>query len=394
MKRGFARNSEGVSVTKHDAELTGRRNVSRMENFGPTFKSGDGTGMDLKLSNKVYKKLKTHCYKEENRAAKLHEKKDNSTAENAMDAKTSLMLMKFVDNGTLDSVGGCISTGKEANIYHAFGGPGNERISDIPEEVALKIHKTTLNEFKSRDQYIADDYRFKKHYTKQNSRKIVEQWALKEYLNLEKMKRNGIKCPKVVKVKKNVLIMEFLGEGGFPAPNLKEASLNSDDYLVAFEQSVQCIKDLYRKCKLVHADLSEYNLLWISSKIHVIDVSQSVDIAHPKAHQFLLRDCKNITSFFSKLLPSGSVPKDYELFNLVTGQRLESGEDLELLAQIDAFESNQELLTYQMTRSSFPFDYMYDKTALRFTWMPCDKSNFNSAELKKTNLQIKQCFKA
>ena len=215
----------------------------------------------------------------------------------------------------------------------------------------------------------------KKHYSKQNSRKIVEQWTLKEFLNLEKMHRNGIRCPKAVKVKKNIVIMEFLGKEGFPAPNLKEASLTTNELQSAFDQSVQCIKDLYRKCKLVHADLSEYNLLWLDSKLYVIDVSQSVDISHPKAHQFLFRDCRNITTFFSKHLGESQVPKVYELFNMITGQKLDSGEDLDLLAQIEAFESNQELLTYQMTRVNFPFDYLYDKTALRFTWTASDLSS-------------------
>ena len=64
----------------------------------------------------------------------------------------------------IELTGGCVSTGKEANIYHAFGGPGNERLTQVPEEVALKVHKSTLNEFKARDQYIADDYRFKVHF--------------------------------------------------------------------------------------------------------------------------------------------------------------------------------------------------------------------------------------
>ena len=53
--------------------------------------------------------------------------------------------------------------GKEAVILHADGGPGPEEGPEepmnIPKEVAIKVFKTTLNEFKTRDKYIRDDYR-------------------------------------------------------------------------------------------------------------------------------------------------------------------------------------------------------------------------------------------
>ena len=368
-KRACVKSADGAQVTKHDSAICGKRNVCKMENFGPTFSSGDGTGMELKLSNKVYNTLKNHSYSQENRAAKLHEKKDNSTAENAMDAKTKLMILKLVNNGLLDSVGGCVSAGKEANIYHAFGGEGTERIPVVPPEIALKVHKSTLNEFKTRDQYIADDYRFRKHYSKQNPRKIVEQWALKEFLNLEKMKKSDIVCPKVIKVKKNLVIMEFLGEEGIPAPTLKAATLSQKDLLSAFEQSTKCIKDLYRKCKLIHADLSEYNLLWHQSEVYVIDVSQAVDISHPKAHHFLFRDCRNLTSFFKKHLADVTIPETFELFNKITGYNLQEGKEGELESQIDAFGNNQELIEYQTSRTNYPFDYLYDKSALGYSWV-------------------------
>lgn len=55
------------------------------------------------------------------------------------------------------------------------------------------------------------------------------------------------------------------------------------------------MKKLYLRCDLVHADLSEYNLLYHNNKIWVIDVSQSLLKDHPQALRFLLRDCYNIT---------------------------------------------------------------------------------------------------
>ncbi|GFW49485.1 hypothetical protein TNCV_3059911 [Trichonephila clavipes] len=86
-----------------------------------------------------------------------------------------------------------------------------------------------------------------------------------------------------------------------------------------FEQTVEIMKNLYFKCKLVHADFSEYNLLWHEEKIWVIDVSQAVDVAHSQADEFLLRDCTNISSFFDKRGVL-NVPTPEELFFQVCGK--------------------------------------------------------------------------
>jgi len=52
---------------------------------------------------------------------------------------------------------------------------------------------------------------------------------------------------------------------------------------------------MYKDCLLVHADLSEYNLLWWNDQLYVIDVAQAVDAMHPRAMQFLLRDCRTVS---------------------------------------------------------------------------------------------------
>lgn len=54
----------------------------------------------------------------------------------------------------------------------------------VPDEVVLKVFKTTLNEFKNRDRYIKDDYRFIDRFSKLNPRKVIRLWAEKELHNL------------------------------------------------------------------------------------------------------------------------------------------------------------------------------------------------------------------
>ena len=104
----------------------------------------------------------------------------------AIDAKTRLLLYKMVNGGVLESINGIVATGKESVVFHAVGGTLEERDVQLPAECAVKVFKTTLNEFRNRDPYIRDDYRFQERYSKLNPRKIVKLWAEKEMLNLKR----------------------------------------------------------------------------------------------------------------------------------------------------------------------------------------------------------------
>ena len=55
---------------------------------------------------------------------RLQDKEDKAVAEQALDPKTRILLYKLVNGGVLESINGIISTGKEAVIMHADGGPG------------------------------------------------------------------------------------------------------------------------------------------------------------------------------------------------------------------------------------------------------------------------------
>jgi RIO kinase 1 len=58
---------------------------------------------------------------------------------------------------------------------------------------------------------------------------------------------------------------------------------------------------MFHQCKLVHADLSEYNILYHEGHLWIIDVSQSVEHDHPSAFDFLRNDIKNVEEFFGRL---------------------------------------------------------------------------------------------
>ena len=95
--------------------------------------------------------------------------------------------------------------------------------------------------------------------------------------------------------------MGFIGEDSKPAPKLREIVENEDVSLSElYLDLLKQIRTLYQECKLIHADLSEYNLLFWKGKIYMIDVSQSIEHDHPHALDFLRRDLLNVNNFFKK----------------------------------------------------------------------------------------------
>ena len=80
------------------------------------------------------------------------------------------------------------------------------------------------------------------------------------------------------------------------------------------------MRRMYQECKLVHGDLSEYNILWHEERPVIIDVSQSVEHAHPYAKIFLRKDISNITDYFGK--KGMRVLSNFELYQFITDEYL------------------------------------------------------------------------
>lgn len=229
---------------------------------------------------------------------RIRDKKDRATVESVLDKRTGYILHKLLNQGFIETINGCVSTGKEANVYYA------ELRTGV--EAAIKIYKTSILEFKDRDKYVTGDYRFRHGYCRHNSRKMVQTWAEKEFRNLMRLHQSAVKAPKPLMLRGHVLLMEFCGENGWSAPKLKDATLTTSELQISYRECIEIMWKIYNICKLVHADLSEYNILYHDGSIVIIDVSQSVEHDHPMALEFLRKDCSNITgmiygSFVAKL---------------------------------------------------------------------------------------------
>ena len=240
---------------------------------------------------------------------------ERATTEHVLDPRTRLLLFKLLNSAVLQTINGCVSTGKEANVYHAFSARG---------EVAVKVYKTSVLTFKDRDRYVSGEFRWRHGYCRSNPRKMVRMWAEKEMRNYRRLYLAGVLCPEPLLLREHVLLMRFLGDDGFNAPRLKDVTLSASKATNACRQTILHLRAIYCECRLVHGDFSEYNLLWYKKRVWVIDVSQAVEHDHPNALLFLRKDCENVISFFRRLRVS-LLPSLQQLFDFVTDPKLCKG---------------------------------------------------------------------
>ncbi|GAA5801940.1 hypothetical protein HPULCUR_007398 [Helicostylum pulchrum] len=212
------------------------------EDYNPT-KISSSVASDIKLSSKKASGDKTT----------QKDKSDRATVEQVLDPRTRIILFKMLNRGIFYEINGCISTGKEANVYHAMTEDGEHR--------AIKVYKTSILTFKDRDRYVTGEFRFRHGYSKSNPRKMVKVWAEKEMRNLKRIQQAGIPSPTAIILRMHVLVMEFLGDkNGWAYPRLKDAQIETSKYPALYYQLVKNVRTMYQVCKLVHADLSEYNI--------------------------------------------------------------------------------------------------------------------------------------
>jgi RIO kinase 1 len=225
---------------------------------------------------------------------RIKDSDDLKVLESVFDTRTLMNLYTLASKGVIDALGGSIATGKEANIFSALGGG---------KDLAVKIYRISTSNFKAMQDYLHGDPRFGN--VKGTKKSIVNAWTKKEYRNLLRAEEVGVRVPHVVAMRENILIMELIGEGGHPAPPLKDVALDPDEARRVFEKIVEYISLLYSRAGLIHADLSEFNVLY-DGEPAVIDMGQSVTLDHPMAKKFLERDIVNITRYFQKKYGLGS----------------------------------------------------------------------------------------
>ena len=186
-----------------------------------------------------------------------------------------------------DELGKPIKTGKEGDVYFAYKDDGNV--------LAVKIYRLTSANFKKISSYISRDHRFKN--IRGNLRKVILRWCEKEFRNLVVCRKCNMSVPNVYKQYNNVIIMEYI-EGGM----LKDTELKNPKKF--FSLLIEQIRIMRNDAKLIHGDLSEFNVLASDNIPVIIDWGSGISVRSDEDfrefYDLYERDIRNIVSYFNK----------------------------------------------------------------------------------------------
>ena len=254
--------------------------------------------MDPKVAKADAKHQKIHSEK------RRKDSSDRKTGNEIFDKITLETLYKLANQGYIDVLNGAISTGKEANVLTG--------ITDDEKFVAVKIYRIATSDFKKMDYYLKGDPRF--NVKTKNKRKIIYSWVTKEFKNLTRLHTAGVTVPEPITSSNNVLLIEFIGdEDGNPAQPVKnQPPQDPDDF---WNKLLVQLKLFVNEAKLVHGDLSNYNILNLNEEPVIIDVSQSVVLDNPISKELLERDINTLVREYTKLGVETSFNEVWEYVN-------------------------------------------------------------------------------
>jgi RIO kinase 2 len=210
-----------------------------------------------------------------------------------------LAINAFVKAGVIEAFGKPLGVGKEADVYDALTPKG--------VRVAVKFQRLGRISFR--------ETRRKLGYVTEHAGWLFQSRlaAEREFQALRLVYQHGVAVPEPLSQNRHAIAMGIIE--GAELARWKEISKPEK----VLKEVLRNVKKTYLKAGVVHADLSEYNII-LKPNMHIliIDWPQYVMASHPNAQQLLTRDVKNVLKYFSRRY--GVKVKAREVYAYVTGK--------------------------------------------------------------------------
>ncbi len=234
------------------------------------------------------------------------ERQQRKLVDEFFDHATLLAISRLITQGQFDAIDFPISTGKEGGVFRASGVGGFR---------AVKVYRIGNAIFRRLPAHVLEE--LKREVRLSNNTRMISAWTRREHTILRRLQSAQVRCPGPLGYHRNVLVMEFIGSGGSPAPKLQDSVIEDAQRL--YQNLSEEIRRMVQDAKLVHGDLSPYNVLLRDQSPVLIDVAQSIGWGHPQARELLWRDAVNFARFFRR---KGVNTSPEEFFRIAGGESL------------------------------------------------------------------------
>lgn len=213
------------------------------------------------------------------------------------------LLESFLDDSLITEVLEIVAGGKEATVFRCRAAESTGR-----DYFAAKVYRPMeRRNFRNDTVYqqgrVILNHRTKRAYEKGTDfGKKAQQgmWVNAEYETQRALYDAGADVPQPVKCNGNAILMEWLGDDGSAACQLRHARLDPRDAPRLFEQLMANIELMLRN-NVIHGDLSPFNVLYHEGGVKIIDFPQAIDARMNRAASELLRrDVENVCNYFNK----------------------------------------------------------------------------------------------
>ncbi|NWF87604.1 serine/threonine protein kinase [Candidatus Bathyarchaeota archaeon] len=192
-----------------------------------------------------------------------------------------LAINAMVKAGVLEAFGKPLGVGKEADVYDALNPKG--------EKIAVKFHRLGRISFRQTIR--------KRGYVTEHASWFFQSRlaAKKEFQALKLVFPHKVAVPEPISQNRHVIAMGMI-EG---AELVEWKAIHNPEKIL--KEILRNVRKAYLKAGIVHADLSEYNII-LKPDMHIliIDWPQYVTKKHPNAQQLLTRDVKNVLQYFRR----------------------------------------------------------------------------------------------
>ena len=222
-------------------------------------------------------------------------------------------LKAFYQEDLITDVLSLVKGGKEANVYRC-----RAHESTGTSFLAVKVYRPRMFRNLRNDKLyregrtlLSDNGRPVKERDKRAFRALNKKtsygqqlahtsWLMHEFNALRTLHAMDADVPRPYSALENAILMQYVGDEHMPAPPLHTVTLPAREAEALFERSLQNI-ELMLQQGMIHADLSEYNILYWESEITLIDFPQVIKIASNRnAEKILKRDISRVCRYFDR----------------------------------------------------------------------------------------------